>query len=66
MTKNKFNKLYEHKKCKNCDDGCVGCDYFHNKIIPKIEKLEKINGKELTNEKQCIRTISGTQTNYCS
>ena len=50
----KFNKFYENKKCKNCDDGCVGCDYFHNKIIPKIEKLEKINGKELTYEKQNI------------
>ena len=50
----KIKKIYENKKCKNCNDGCVGCDYFHNKIIPKIEKLEKINGKELTYEKQNI------------
>ena len=50
----KIKKIYENKKCKNCNDGCVGCDYFYEKIIPKIEKLEKINGKELTNEKQNI------------
>lgn len=43
MTKNKFNKFYENKKCKNCNDGCVGCDYFYEKIIPKIEKLDNKN-----------------------
>ena len=35
--------IYENKKCKNCDNGCVGCDYFHKKIIPKIEKYKNKN-----------------------
>jgi len=37
----KIKKIYENKKCKNCNDGCVGCDYFYNKIIPKILENKK-------------------------
>ena len=39
----KIQQIYENKKCKNCDNGCVGCDYFHKKIIQKIEKYKNKN-----------------------
>jgi len=29
----KIKKIYENKKCKNCNDGCVGCDYFYGNRI---------------------------------
>ena len=37
----KVEEIYQNEeKCKNCNNGCLGCDYFENNIIPKIKKLK--------------------------